>query len=235
MESTSFKLLLLRLLQDVYEVQRSWFSALSQEEQAAVGTIERWAGKDYVAHLTFWRRRLVSQLEAALQEKDPLELPELAETNLQIFQQYQHHSLADILRDAEEAHQELMAMVQRFSEESLATQRYSWMHTSDSLGVAVMGAGYAHPLEHIALYYRDRGDLERAISIQETLVNQIIHTNVPDSAKGIGLYNLACFYATHNILDKAPAALQDALRFYPHLKEWALNDPDLVVIRHHIK
>ena len=233
--STTFKPLLLRLLQDVYEVQQAWLGSLSQEEQHATGVMGRWSSKDHLAHLTFWRRHLVSQLETALREQEPLELPELDETNAYIFRQYRDRPLADILRESQEAHQKLIAMVKQFSEESLATQRYPWMHTSDSLGVAIMGRGYAHPLEHIAQYYLDRNHLARATQIHERLVDQIIHTSVPDSAKGISLYNLACFYATHNILDKVAEKLMEALHFYPRLKEWALNDPDLVVVRHLIK
>src|SRR3954471_17125454 len=234
MENISFKTLLIRLLQDVYAAQQTWQQGLSQEERSTSGTMERWSGKDLLAHLTFWRRRLILQLEM-VQHEEPPEWPDRNDTNVHTFQQHQKSSLADILQDAEESQQNLLAMIQRFSEESLATQHYRWMHTNDSLGVAIMGAGYALPLEQMAQYYLDRNDLARATHIHETLVDQILHTNVPDSAKGIGLYNLACFYATHNILDKVMGKLQEALYFYPRLKEWALNDPDLVVIRHHIK
>ena len=55
---------------------------------------------------------------------------------------------------------------------------------------------------------------------------------MPEVLKGIVLYNLACFYATHTQLEKASATLQQSLLLAPHLKEWSLSDPDLVVLRH---
>ena len=49
--------------------------------------------------------------------------------------------------------------------------------------------------------------------------------------KGWFLYNLACFYAQQNQLEKAAARLQEALAFAPDLKEWLKSDPDLVALR----
>ena len=43
-------------------------------------------------------------------------------------------------------------------------------------------------------------------------------TAAPDPVKGIVLYNLACFYATHGQLEKAAAMLPEALRLAPHLR-----------------
>jgi uncharacterized damage-inducible protein DinB len=49
--------------------------------------------------------------------------------------------------------------------------------------------------------------------------------------RGIVLYNLACFYATHAQLEKAAVALPEALRLAPHLREWSKSDPDLLLLR----
>ena len=45
--------------------------------------------------------------------------------------------------------------------------------------------------------------------------------------KGHILYNLACFYALHEQLEKAAFNLERALKLAPELKEWSLKDSDL--------
>jgi len=49
--------------------------------------------------------------------------------------------------------------------------------------------------------------------------------------KGWFLYNLACFYAQQNQLEKAATRLQEALTLAPDLKEQSQSDPDLVALR----
>lgn len=235
MENTPFKLLLLNLLQTAYEAQQTWFQGLSAEEQAATGSVERWSARNHIAHLTFWRKRLNFKLEAVLRGEQPSEFPALDPTDASILQQYQLRPLAEILSESEEAHHKLLTLTRLFSEEDLLYQHYSWVDAGSSLGGTIMCKGYSHPLEHIAQFYLERNDLAQATRTRETLVDQILPTTVPTNSKGIEVYNLACFYATNNILGKVLETLLDALRFYPDLKEWALNDPDLIVVRHHIK
>lgn len=235
MEMASFKLLLLKLLQEAYTVQEAWFSCLRKEEQLAVGTAEYWSAKDHIAYLAFWQRRLNAQLATELQERQPYRWPEIEETDLQLFYKQQYRPVKDILQEAAEAHRQLTSLVHALSEEDLGSRCYDWVDAGDSLGTTIMAWGYAHPLEHIAQYYLDRDNLEQATHIREALVEQMLQASMPDTAKGIELYNLACFYATHNILNKVLNKLLQALRFCPHLKEWALNDPDLVVVRHQLR
>lgn len=236
MENTPFQSLLLRLLQDAYVAQQTWWSDLSEEEQSAVGTVERWSARDYIAHLTFWRRRLSEKLKAVWQKTPPSAMPaEFDEMNMQVFQQYRDKPLEDILRESEEAHQALLTLIPLFTDDDLISGHHDCIDAGEVLGVVIANRGYSHPLEHMAQYYLDRNDLPRARKIREALVEQLLQTEMPDQAKGIELYNLACFHATHNIPGRVLDNLQEALRFYPGLKEWALNDPDLLIVRHHIR
>jgi len=54
---------------------------------------------------------------------------------------------------------------------------------------------------------------------------------VPETLQGYVFYNLACFYATHGRLEQASMPLQQAFTLYPHTREFALTDPDLVELR----
>ena len=53
--------------------------------------------------------------------------------------------------------------------------------------------------------YLDRGDLAHATELYERWTERVVVTAAPDPIKGIVLYNLACFYATHGQLEKAAA------------------------------
>jgi hypothetical protein len=83
----------------------------------------------------------------------------------------------------------------------------------------------------LAQYLADRNDLERALDIYEAWAKRVLEAGVPQTLQGYVLYNLACFYATHSRLEKASIPLQQAFTLYPHTKELALTDPDLVELR----
>ncbi|GCF08628.1 TPR end-of-group domain-containing protein [Dictyobacter arantiisoli] len=123
-------------------------------------------------------------------------------------------------------------MIEQLSEEELTiSDRFSSISGENPLYAAFLGTFYEHDQEHRAQYYLDHHDLPRAIQIREDCVNKIIQAEVPESVKGSFLYNLACFYAMQNQLEKATTLLQEALTLAPRLKEWSLNDPELAALR----
>jgi hypothetical protein len=70
-----------------------------------------------------------------------------------------------------------------------------------------------------------------AHALKQRYTNRVIQAEVPAWVKGWFLYNLACFYAQQNQLEKAAALLPEALTFAPDLQEWSKSDPDLVALR----
>jgi hypothetical protein len=58
-----------------------------------------------------------------------------------------------------------------------------------------------------------------------------VQAEVPEWVKGWFLYNLACFYAQQNQLEKAAALLQEAVTPAPGLKERSKSNPELVALR----
>ncbi len=62
MTQHAFKPVLLDLLRQAQMSQNTFIQELSPSERAALGTPELWAAKDHVAHMTFWRQRLVLRL-----------------------------------------------------------------------------------------------------------------------------------------------------------------------------
>ncbi len=227
-----FQPILLDLLRQMRLDQASFLQELSAAERDAFGTPERWSAKDHIAHMTFWRQRLVLKLTAVLrQEPQPVFAP-YEQLNPQVFEQQRERPWSDILSESEQAYDDLTACIQQLSEEDLtAFHRFDWIPNQWPLYTSIMGFCYEHAQQHLALYYLDRADLPRATRIYKTWANRIVQTEAPEAMKGMVLYNLACFYATHAQEAQASTTLPQALTLAPFLTEFSLTDPDLSTLR----
>jgi len=74
----------------------------------------------------------------------------------------------------------------------------------------------------------DESAVEAFLTDEERL---LAATALPDSDRGVGLYNLACAHAVAGRLDRARGALRDAFKLRPDLAEYAREDSDLVALR----
>jgi tetratricopeptide (TPR) repeat protein len=228
-----FKPILLDLLHQAHRDQDAFLQELNTAERAAIGTPEYWSAKDHVAHMTFWRQRLVLRLQAIIQKVPQPESENFELLNPVIFEEQRYHPWPDILSESDHVYAELITLSAQLTEEDLTTfNRFAWNPNREPLYTAFMGNWYEHTQQHLAQYYLDRHDLPRAIRTYEVWARRVVEAEVPEVLKGIVLYNLACFYATHTQLEKASATLQQSLLLAPHLKEWSLSDLDLVVLRH---
>jgi len=226
------KPILLNLLQQAHLDEEAFLQELNDSERTAIGTPEHWATKDHVAHMNFWRRRLVLKLTAIVQQQEvPPSDQSFEQLNPIVFEEQQQRPWSAIHAESEQVYAELIKLTEQLSEEDLTiANRFTWISEGEPLYTAFMGNCYEHAQEHLAQYYLDRHDLPRATHIREAWANRVIQAKVPEPMKGNILYNLACFYALHDQLEQATTALQQALTLAPHLKEWSLSDPDLVAL-----
>ncbi len=233
MTAQPFKTILLDLLQQGHLDEEAFLQELNETERTAIGTPEHWSAKDHVAHMTFWHQDLVLKLTAILQHQEvpPSEESE-EQLNSMVFEEQQQHPWSDIHAESERVYAELITLTEQLSEEDLAaSNRFTSISGERPLYTAFLGRCYEHDQEHLAQYYLDRHDLPRAIKIREECANRVIAAEVPEWVKGSFLYNLACFYAQQNQLEKAAALLQEALTLTPRLKEQSKSDPELVALR----
>lgn len=227
-----FKPILLDLLHQAHLDEDTFLQELNATERAAIGTPEHWSAKDHVAHMTFWRQRLALKLAAILQHETPPNFENVERFNSQVFEEQRERPWSNVLSKSEQAYAALATHVKQLTEEDLtAFNRFDWLHDGEPLYTAFMGYCYEHAQQHFAQYYLDRHDLPRATHIYESWANRVVRSEAPEALKGIVLYNLACFYATHAQLEKASAALPQALTLAPRLEEWSLTDPDLAALR----
>ena len=232
MTQHAFKPLLLNLLRHAQISQNAFFQQLPPEELTVIGTPEHWSAKDNVAHMTFWRRRLILRLQAIIRQEPPPEGRHSEELNPLVFEENRYRPWSMLLSESDEAYAELIELVPYLSEEDL-TASSGLLEDGMPLYTSFMGNCYEHTQIHLAEYLVDHGETERALEIYKDWTDRVVEMEVPATLKGNMLYNLACFYATHNRLEEARPILEQAFTLYPETREFALTDPDLVDLHLH--
>ncbi|HEV2580192.1 MAG TPA: DinB family protein [Ktedonobacteraceae bacterium] len=232
MTQRAFKPVLLDLLRQAQISQNAFFQKLSPAELATIGAPEFWSAKDHVAHMTFWRQRLAFKVQAIVRQEAQPQALDFEQLNPVIFEEQRYRSWPDILAESDRVYDELITLTDQLTEEDLtAFNRFDWSPDGAPLYTAYMGNCYEHTQQHLAQFAFDRHDPERAIDTFEAWTRRVLEAEVPETLKGYLYYNLACFYATHALLEKAAQPLEQAFALYPPFREFALTDPDLVAFR----
>jgi tetratricopeptide (TPR) repeat protein len=232
MTQQPFQPLLIDLLHQAQSSQKAFFEQLPATELAAIGTPDFWAAKDHLAHITFWQQRLALRLQALLEHQPQPDTQDFIQMNPIIFEENRERPWADLLAESDHVYADLISLTERLTEEDLtASNRFDWLPNGSPLYTSFMGNCYEHAQIHLAQYFQDRHNPDQALATYEEWANRVIEAEVPTLLKGYMLYNLACFYATHNRLEQAAPTLQQAFVFYPEIREYSLTDPDLVALR----
>jgi Protein of unknown function (DUF1706) len=232
MSSTSFKPRFLELLRWSHASQNVFFAQLPAEELAASGTPDLWSAKDHVAHMSFWRRRLVARVQAAVEAQPQPENVDFQDMNPVIFEQNRDRAWPDVLAESDQVYADLIRQTEQVSEDDLTiADRLDWAPKGSPLYLLYMGSSFDHAANHLSQYSADRGDSERAISTYAEWASHVTGPEMPGFLRGFALYNLACFYATHDQVELARPPLREAFELFPAGREIAKNDSDLDALR----
>jgi tetratricopeptide (TPR) repeat protein len=231
MANEPFKPQILDLLRQAQSSQNAFFQLLPAAELAISGTPDYWSAKDHVAHMTFWRQRLALRLRAIIEKEPQPEVQDFEQMNPLIFEEQRYRFWSAILSESDQAYDDLIMLTAQLTEEELTAQgRYDWVGDGMPLYTSFMGNCYEHTQIHLAQYLLERRENAHALEIYEIWSKRVVEAPVPETLKGYTLYNLACFYATHDQLEKAKPTLQQAFTLYPALREFAQTDPDLFAL-----
>lgn len=231
METTQVKRALLDLIEQARAEQQAWIDELTDAERAARGTAEQWAPKDEIAHVTFWQQRTAARLAAARRGEDLASSDDWRRVNEETFEERRGLTWEQVRADAERAYAALADEV-RATDEALLSDPHRFASTNGQpLSGNVVGNGFWHPLEHVARYYANRGEMERATELLERSVVSSEALGALASDRGAALYNMACFYATAGQPDKALPLLPESFQLRPDLVEWSKQDSDLDSLR----
>lgn len=235
MSESPFKPILLDLLQHARLAQDAFLQTLDPAERAAIGSAALWSAKDHIAHMTYWRQQLNLKLEAILRQQTPPESDDYEQVNPIIFERQRLRPWPEVLADSDRAFAELVGLTDQLKDEDLtAFQRFAWIPDGWPLYTAFMGNCYEHMANHFAQYYLDRQDRAQALRTYASWVERLVQAAAPDTLKGLVLYNLACFYATHAEAEQAAMTVREAFALHPPLTEFARTDHDLDAVRSHL-
>jgi rhodanese-related sulfurtransferase len=234
MNDAPFKPRVLELLYLARKEEQDMVAGLSEAERDATGTPEQWSAKDFVANITAWEQLQIQKLAAAVRGETPpvwRDMDLVNQINAQIFAEHQNLPWQDVQDEAERVFAGLVAQVDGLTGEELTDPyRYDWQD-GEPLWAETLGNGFWHPYSQLTRFYRQRGDREYAMHVQESLVEALRRVDMPPDTVGGAIYNLACFYATNGWPGKALEVLPEALRLRPTLVEWSKQDTDLDVLR----
>jgi tetratricopeptide (TPR) repeat protein len=228
MES-DFKTRLFDLMDRAHTAQRELAASLTAAEREERGTPERWAFKDQIAHVSYWQRAQAQRLEAAAEGEKPPSFDDYQTLNEKEFEGNRYRAWEEIEAESERVLQKLKDVVARFGEKDLTDPaRYAWQKGTPLIR-SLLGNAFTHPLAHYSEIYQRRGEMSKAVKIQESAA-ELLSDLGGSEGRGNALYNLACFYALNGEGMRAIELLGQALPLLPTIKPWAREDPDLITL-----
>jgi tetratricopeptide (TPR) repeat protein len=233
MTAQPFKTLVLDLVRQSQLDEEALWQELNETERTAVGTPLLWSARDHLTHRNFWHQNLIHNLTAIQhhQQVPPREESD-DQINAKVFEENRLRPWSALYAESQQIYAQLIQITEQLSEDDLTdSHRFAAISREHPLYTTFLGSFYEHDQEHFAQYYLDRHDVARAIQIRENCASRIMQTEVPAWVKGYFVYNLACFYAKLNQLEKAAALLQESLALTPDLTESSKSDPDLEALR----
>lgn len=231
MADGSRKDLLVALLEQGRSEEHRVWAQTSEADRQAQGTPETWALKDIAAHLSEWKERDASRLDAAGAGRTAEEALDFDATNAKIFEMHRGKTWEEVMGLEVKAYEHLLSSVEALSSEALFDpELHEWTHGQSLAGIAA-NAGYQHPLEHLSGFLLRRGDIDGAEAMLVRMVENMASVEDSPRARGAQHYNLACFYALNDMPTKALENLSRAFPLRPDLVDWSKQDTDLTSLR----
>jgi hypothetical protein len=217
---------LIEQLQVMRAAERDIFGSLDPEIRDRPMRPNDWSPKDHQAHLTAWKGMQAERIRAiARGETPPFSGRETDEVNAELQAMRADWSWPQVVGEADEVSERLEAEIGKAGSALLSAP-------SGLIG-GIFGNGGSHAMTHFGWLVDARIGVDEArvaafVDDQEHLIDVDV---LPDSDRGVGLYNLACAHAVAGRLDRARPLLRVAFRLRPDLAEFSTEDPDLVGLR----
>jgi hypothetical protein len=187
-----------------------------------------WNPKDFQAHLTAWKARQAERFAAIREGRQlppPMESPEEDAINAELRATRMDWDWAAIVAEADAVTDRLIEELRQADPEDL--------RKSDRLISGTLGNGVLHTLTHVRWLLEAGVPLDRArIAVFEDEARRVVSaTALPETARAVGAYDLACYHALRGSPDLARNLLREAFRLDPELIEFSRTDEDLLSIR----
>lgn len=187
-----------------------------------------WNPKDFQAHLTAWKARQAERFAAMREGRElppPMEDQEEDALNAELRATRIDWDWAAIVEEADEVADRLILELRQAEPQAL--------RASDRLMSGTLGNGVLHTLTHVR-WLLEAGvplDRPRVATFEDDVLRVVSAAALPEKARAVGAYDLACHHALGGSPDLARTLLRDAFRMDPELVEFSRTDPDLESIR----
>ena len=208
----------LHLLEAERETERQFAVEAADESVYPAG----WPAALLMAHIASWREQLRGSLIEA-SRGEPVSAPP---TDVDAFNAVELAKSAVVpLGDAATRADALLGdLIDLWA--TLGDRPFSW-YIAKTTGEALVRNSYAHPRNHLAEHFIERGDRARGYQIYEQSAIALRQAEAPPTTLGTALYNLACARVGQRRRDDALRLLEEALPIRADLRAGAAADPDL--------
>jgi hypothetical protein len=195
------------------------------------GTPQCWAALPVLAHNAEFKDQQVQRLRAIGRGGTPPDFAEIDHSSAEVYRGYAALSPGEVAARCSRVSGELIDALGSVSDEDLTDpSRHPWLR-GRQLWLQVVVRGFWHPMGHLGDYYLAHSQQDRAVALAMHAAATAGYLGVPDPARGMAGYTLACAQAQVGQPDQAAATLGEAIRLNPDLRANAARDPDLAVIR----
>jgi tetratricopeptide (TPR) repeat protein len=187
----------------------------------------RWRPQDHLAHISWWRDREARLIDAARTGVEPPQaIPEGHDQNTVIYEATRDQPAADVIAGAGRSWDLLEKAIEACSEKDLERA-----HPERPNRMLIDGSPGDHLAAHIFWCQIEAGNEQAAEAVLRWAQELSSRTTTDQRTRGVGAYNLACFYARTRRVDEALPLLRQGFELAPDLKDWSHKDPDLDPIR----
>jgi tetratricopeptide (TPR) repeat protein len=220
-----------KILLSAHTCEQALWDRLSAEDKAQPSSLEPWAAKDLIGHLTGWRMRYAELLAALARGEIPARFENVEDINLDFFHHYQPQSFEEIQAEYLAANQSLLKAFDALDETLLNNpDLVEWM-SGRTLWNYIAFTEYWHPMDHQLKWLVEQGQSDQANSLQARILEEMSSLDESEAWQGTNLYNDACYEALFGDRDLAVQILEKALSLNPELVEWSKQDSDLDSLR----
>jgi hypothetical protein len=218
---------LVEMLEITRTAERDVFGALAPDVRERPLRPGDWSPKDHLAHLAAWKARQADRYAAVQHGEEPGagSENETDAINAELQRETAGLSWQETEDFAQQSHERLVAAIE-------ATDPARIRAVAGLIG-STFGNGADHATQHFG-WLRDARigvDADASGRFVAVLEQLVARAALPDTDRGIALYNTACYLALDGQLDRARTLLRQAFALDPDLVRLAPDDPDLAALR----
>jgi hypothetical protein len=208
--------------------ERDLFGGLDEAVRERPIRAGDWNPKDFQAHLTAWKARQADRFAAVREGRElppPMDDQEEDALNAELRATRIDWDWPAIVDEADAVAERLVQEIRQADPGVL--------RASDRLMSGTLGNGVLHALTHVR-WLLEAGvplDRTRVAAFEGEALSVVSDPGIPDKARAVGLYDLACYHALSGSPDVARSLLRDAFRLDPELVEYGRTDDELRSIR----